>query len=89
MMLCLICSEDTLIPNVAEGQLRILRKGVTQSRLTWRRTALATEQKMDCSGNTGVSRSCSSNAGEWSWGRTEKGPIPRGGKAGHWFVTVE
>ena len=80
MMLCLICSEDPLIPNVSEGQLRILCKGMTQSHLTWRRTTLATEQKMDCSGNTGVSSSCSSNSGKWSWGCTEKGPHPPRGE---------
>ena len=57
MMPCFVCSEGTWTPNVVEGQLRILSKAVTQSRLTWRRTTLATEQKMDCSGNTGVSRS--------------------------------
>ena len=64
MMLCFVCSEGTWIPYVVGGQLRILSKRVRQSHLTWRRTTLATEQKMDCSGNTGVSRSCSSDAGE-------------------------
>ena len=88
MMLCLICSEDTLIPNVAEGQLRILCKGMTQSHLTWRRTTLATEQKMDCSRNSGVSSTCSSK-GSGRGGAQRRDPIPQGGKAEHWFVTVE